>query len=119
MNQKLIELLDKRPSVIRNSFVIGLVQLLSWIIGTSLFIVGISILIHNFVYDELLARFDIVKELDNTLMNSIGISSLVVGLLLFAIIRLCKMLIKRNLFLLELDEWRYEWEEKEEGKNKQ
>ena len=111
MDSTLLELLDKRPSAIGNSFVIILVQLLSWLIGISLFIVGLSILIHNFVYDGFLVRFDIMKELDTSFTNIIGISALVVGLLLFAVIRLCKMLIKRNLFLLELDVWRIEWEE--------
>lgn len=119
MDQTLIEIIDNRPSAIRNSFVIILVRLLSWIIGTSLFIIGLSILIHNFVYDGFLDQFNIVKNLDTTIMNVIGISAFVVGLLLFVVVRLCKMLIRRNLFLLELDVWRYDWEKKEqELKNK-
>lgn len=76
MDQRLTEILDNRPSAIRNTIVIKIIQILA---------------------------------------------GLVVGLLLFVVVRLCKMLIKRNMFLLELDEWRYDWEESEkelESKNK-
>jgi hypothetical protein len=114
MDSKLIEILENRPSVIRNTVVITMVRMLSWILGFSLIVVGISILIHNFVYEKLLARFDFLEDIDTAIMTVIGISLIIVGALLFFVIRLCKMLIRRNLFLLELDEWRYEWEEREE-----
>ena len=110
MDPKLIEILDKRPNAIGNLLVVGIVRILAGLIGASLFIVGMSILIHNFVYNELLAQFEIVEKLDVTTMNVIGISASIVGVLLLFVVRLCKMLIKRNRFLVELDNWRYEWE---------
>ena len=110
MDQKLIELLDKRPSAIRNTLVIGVVRMLAGLIGFILLVVGISFLIHNLTYCELLAQFEIIKDFEPTAMNIIGISAVIVGVLLLFVVRLCKMLIRRNLFLMELDEWRYEWE---------
>jgi hypothetical protein len=118
MDPKLIELLDNRPSALRNSFVIGVVRILAWLIGAFLFIVGLSILIHNFVYDGFLAQFDIIEKLDTTTTSIIGITSLAVAVLFFVVVRLCKMLIRRNLFLLELDEWRSEWERGEDSSDK-
>lgn len=119
MDPKLIELIDSRPSAIRNIFFIGMVRFLAWLLGVSLLTVGISFLIHNLVYDELLAQFEIIKDFEPTAMNIIGISAVIVGVLLLFVVRLCKMLIRRNLFLLELDVWRYEWEKREkELKNK-
>lgn len=116
MDQKLIELLDNRPSAIRNTLVIGVVRILAWLIGIALFIVGLSILTQNFVYKQFLTQF-INENVDNTTTNIIGIFLIILAVLLFFVVRLCKMLIKRNLFLLELDEWRYEWERKEKNKN--
>lgn len=112
MDQKLIELLDKRPSALRNSGVIVLVLIASWLIGFSLLIIGISFLIHNLSYYKLLKQFNIIKDFEPTAMNIIGISTVIVGVLLLFVVRLCKMLIRRNMFLLELDEWRYEWEKR-------
>lgn len=119
MDSKLNELLDNRPSAIGNTFVIVVIRFISGLIGTALFIVGVSILIHNLVYDEFLAQFNIVEELGKRTMNIIGGVAFIVGVLFFGVVRLCSMLIKRNLFLLELDEWRYNREVNEkELKNK-
>jgi len=119
MDSKLNELLDNRPNAIGNTFVIVVIRFISGLMGTALFIVGVSILIHNLVYDEFLAQFNVVEDLDNRTMNIIGSVAFIVGILFFGVVRLCSMLIKRNLFLLELDEWRYNWEVNEkELKNK-
>lgn len=118
MDQKLIELLDKRPSAIRNTLVIGVVRILAGLIGFILLVVGISFLIHNLTYCELLAQFEIIKDFEPTAMNIIGISAVIVGVLLLFVVRLCKMLIRRNMFLLELDEWRYEWEKENKNQEK-
>jgi len=112
MDLKLIEILDNRPSAIRNMFVIGVVRILAWLIGTTLFIFGLSILTHNFVYEKFLVQF-INVNVDNTTTDTIGIFLIILAVLLFFVVRLCKMLIKRNLFLIDLDLWRYEWEKRE------
>ncbi len=110
MDSKLLELIDNRPSAIRNSFLITIVRILSWFTGLFLFIVGVSILIHNFVYDGFLAHLNILAELETSTTSIIGIESIILSTLFFFVVRLCKMLIKRNLFLIELDLWRYDWE---------
>lgn len=110
MDLKLIELLDNRPSAIGNSFVIGVVRILAWLIGTALIIIGLSILIHNSVHEGFLTQFSIIEKLDTSATSGIAITAIILAILLLFVARLCKMLIRRNMFLLELDEWRYEWE---------
>lgn len=124
MDQRLTEILDNRPSAIRNTIVIKIIHILAGLVGFCLFIVGLSIVTSTFLNSNFFSQFVQFKDSGDSgdlTMYIIGFIALVVGLILFVVVRLCKMLIKRNMFLLELDEWRYDWEEREKdllSKNK-
>lgn len=122
---KFQELYKNRPSAIRTTLFFGPVGWVLRLIGTLLFFTGVGLLIATGTGKYLFDLPDTDHQISNNseayqnlvLMTQGGASlfCLVLGLLLWSIGRLCRRIVNRNIYILELEEL---FEDKKEEQNK-
>ena len=104
IDPKLEQLLNSRPSVIRNSLLIRLV-------GGCLLFIGILFMINAFTHGTLM---DMSKDESAWIgLGILGAISVCASIPLFLVTRLCRMLLDRNAFIWELEMWREDFRAKE------
>ena len=111
IDPKLEQLLNSRPSVIRNSLLIRLVRFTSRLVGGCLLFIGILFMINAFTHGTLM---DMSKDESAWIgLGILGAISVCASIPLFLVTRLCRMLLDRNAFIWELEMWREDFRAKE------
>lgn len=120
-SQKLDLLFDNSPSVLRNSMLILIIRIAGWLLALTFLFFGFSLLLSENT-DNLLTMFGAEKSENashHQLSKSLGILFISISLILFVLVRLCKMIAKRNMFILCLYSWYEDIKKIEKNNNKQ
>lgn len=107
-------LLDQQPSVAGTTFLVGALYVLSIALTVFFCVLGLGLLIEG-KFDILLflnwvsRQFNLVLNEDQrqAIAYSFGSFSLILSVVFAAFIYLCRMVLKRNLFIIQMEEWIY------------
>ena len=110
--KELQNILNTQPSVSGNTYFIFLVWGISWLLAVSFFILGIGLLLESMLHYKIFLDFvarQINLILDENqrwaLSSSFGIVSLLLAGIFASMIVICKMVLVRNHFIIQLEEW--------------
>lgn len=123
MDPKLQYLLKNRPSIIRNSFIVLLIWIPFSILMLAFTVAGIACLFiakaeENKFLKPLVDEGKISELFATQIHDYAWLSAiifLILGVLSLLVVWLCRRTMQRNLFLIELENWKAEQEEKEKG----
>lgn len=115
-------LFDNSPSMLRNTALVLGLRIAGWILGILFFLLGVSLLLSRnteFILEFFGATIQNANSYNpqNTqLREGLGILFLVISILLLIMVRLCKMIMNRNFFMLELFSWHEDLKKVERGR---
>ncbi len=112
--RELQSLLDEQPSVSGNTFFVGTLHVLAWLLSAVFLVLGIGLLaeglFHYKIFLDWVARsFKIILNDDQraAISKSFGLLSLLLSFIFGAVIVITKMILKRNHFIIKTEEWIY------------
>jgi hypothetical protein len=110
--KELQNILNTQPSVSGNTYFIFLVWGISWLLAVAFFILGIGLLLESMLHYKIFLDFvarQINLLLDENqrwaLSSSFGIVSLLLAGIFASMIVICKMVLVRNHFIIQLEDW--------------
>jgi hypothetical protein len=110
--KELQNILNTQPSVSGNTYFIFFVWGISWLLAVSFFILGIGLLLESMLHYKIFLDFvarQINLILDENqrwaLSSSFGIVSLLLAGIFASMIVICKMVLVRNHFIIQLEDW--------------
>lgn len=110
--KELQNILNTQPSVSGNTFFIFLVWGISWLFAVSFFILGIGLLLESALHYKIFLDFvsrQINLDLDEQqrwkISTSFGIISLILSFIFTGMIFICKMVLVRNHFIIQIEDW--------------
>mgnify|MGYP003590588315 CR=1 FL=1 len=110
--KELQNILDKQPSVSGNTFFIFLVWGISWLLAVFFFVLGIGLLLENLLHYKIFLDFvsrQIHLILDEQqrwkISTSFGLISFVLCFIFVGMIFICKMVLVRNHFIIQIEDW--------------
>lgn len=107
-------LLDQQPSVAGTTFIIGALYVVSIALTLFFLVLGLGLLLEGWM--NILLFLNWVSRQFNLVLNddqreaiafSFGSFSLILSVVFAAFIYLCRMVLKRNLFIIQMEEWIY------------
>ena len=112
--KELQNLLDHRPSVSGNTFLVGALYVLSWVLFAVFLILGIGLLLESLLHYRIFLQWISVQlnlELNESqrwsIATSFGLLSLLLSVIFAGVIFLCRMVLNRNRFIIEIEDWIY------------
>lgn len=110
--KELQTILDAQPSVSGNTYFIFIIWGISWLLAITFFILGIGLLLESLLHYKIFLNFvarQINLVLDEnqrwTLSSSFGILSLILAAIFGSMIFICRMVLVRNHFIIQLEDW--------------
>jgi len=110
--KELQTILDAQPSVSGNTYFIFIIWGISWLLAITFFILGIGLLLESLLHYKIFLNFvarQINLVLDEnqrwTLSSSFGILSLILAAIFSSMIFICRMVLVRNHFIIQLEDW--------------
>ena len=110
--KELQNILNTQPSVSGNTYFIFFVWGISWLLAVAFFILGIGLLLESMLHYKIFLDFvarQINLILDENqrwvLSSSFGIVSLLLAGIFASMIVICKMVLVRNHFIIQLEDW--------------
>lgn len=112
--KELQTIIDSQPSVSGSTFLVGALYIASWILLVAFLILGIGLLLESLFHFKIFLEW-VSKQL-NILLNeeqrwkiatSFGLISVMLSAVFLGVIFLCRMVLNRNRFIIEIDEWIY------------
>ena len=110
--KELQTILDAQPSVSGNTYFIFIIWGISWLLAITFFILGIGLLLESLLHYKIFLDFvarQINLVLDEnqrwTLSSSFGILSLILAAIFGSMIFICRMVLVRNHFIIQLEDW--------------
>lgn len=110
--KELQTILDAQPSVSGNTYFIFIIWGISWLLAITFFILGIGLLLESLLHYKIFLDFvarQINLVLDEnqrwTLSSSFGILSLILAAVFGSMIFICRMVLVRNHFIIQLEDW--------------
>ena len=110
--KELQNILNTQPSVSGNTYFIFFVWGISWLLAVAFFILGIGLLLESMLHYKIFLDFvarQINLILDENqrwaLSSSFGIVSLLLAGIFVSMIVICKMVLVRNHFIIQLEDW--------------
>ena len=107
-------LLNNQPSISGNTFVVGALLVISCLLAFAFLILGIGLFLEswfgykiflNWVARQLNLLLDIEQR--TTLAVSFGTSALILCVVFCGVIYLCRMILRRNHFMILTEDWLY------------
>ena len=113
MNYKnLQKIIDTQPSVSGSTFLVSALFVISSILMVGLFILSIGLFLESFLHYKIFLdwvshqlRFGLNEEQRWKIATSFGLFSLLLSIVFLGVIFLCKMVLRRNHFIIEMEEW--------------
>ena len=106
--------MDSQPSVAANTFVVGALYFVSWLLAVFFFSIGVGLLLESFFgwkifLDWVSRQFTLVlnDEQRQQIALSFGCSSLILAVIFAGVIYLCKMILRRNHYIIQTEDWIY------------
>ena len=110
--KELQTILDAQPSVSGNTYFIFIIWGISWLLAITFFILGIGLLLESLLHYKIFLDFvarQINLVLDEnqrwTLSSSFGTLSLILAAIFGSMIFICRMVLVRNHFIIQLEDW--------------
>lgn len=112
--RELQTIIDGQPSVSANTFLVGALYVVSWILFVAFLILGAGLFMESLLHYKIFLGW--VSEQLNFALNedqrwkiatSFGLLSLFLSAVFLGVIFLCRMVLNRNRFIIEIDEWIY------------
>lgn len=112
--KELQNLLDSQPSVSGSTILVGILFVVSCVLTFFFFILGIGLLLESFF--EFKIFLDWVSKQLRLLLNieqrqqiatSFGLFSLILAIVFGGVIYLCRMVLRRNHFIIQMEDWIY------------
>ena len=110
--KELQTILDAQPSVSGNTYFIFIIWGISWLLAITFFILGIGLLLESLLHYKIFLDFvarQINLVLDEnqrwTLSSSFGTLSLILATIFGSMIFICRMVLVRNHFIIQLEDW--------------
>ena len=110
--KELQKILDTQPSVSGNTYFIFFVWGISWLFAVAFFILSIGLFLESMLHYKIFLDFvarQINLILDENqrwaLSSSFGIVSLLLAGIFASMIVICKMVLVRNHFIIQLEDW--------------
>ena len=112
--KELQNLLDSQPSVSRSTILVGILFVVSCILTLFFFILGIGLLLESFFefkifLDWVSKQLRLVLNIEQRqqIATSFGLFSLILALVFGSFIYLCRMILRRNHFIIQMEDWIY------------
>lgn len=110
--RNLQSILDTQPSVSGNTFFIFLVWGISWLLAVTFFVLGVGLLLESALHYKIFLNFvsrQINLVLDEQqrwkISTSFGVISLILSFIFVGMIFICKMVLVRNHFIIQVEDW--------------
>ena len=112
--KELQNLLDSQPSVSGSTILVGILFVVSCILTLFFFILGIGLLLESFFefkifLDWVSKQLRLVLNIEQRqqIATSFGLFSLILALVFGSFIYLCRMILRRNHFIIQMEDWIY------------
>lgn len=111
---ELENLLNNQPAVSGSTFLIGALYVVSIVLCVGFFVLGGGLLLESIFHYKIF--LDWVSDKLHVILNeeqrwkiatSFGLLSLFLGIVFVGVIFLCRMVLNRNRFIIEIDDWIY------------
>ena len=113
-NRSLQKIVDTQPSVSGSTFLVSALFVISWILMVGLFILSIGLFLESFFHYKIFLdwvsrqlSFGLNEEQRWKIATSFGLFSLFLSIVFLGVIFLCKMVLRRNHFIIEMEDWIY------------
>lgn len=110
--KELQNILNTQPSVSGNTFFIFFIWGLSWLLAVAFFILGIGLLLESLLHYKIFLDFvsrqiNLVLDQEHRwkISTSFGIISLVLAFIFVGMIFISKMVLVRNHFIIQIEDW--------------
>lgn len=110
--KQLQSILDQQPSVSGNTYFIFIVWGISWLFALVFLLLGIGLLLESLLHykiflDTVAQKLHLVltDEQRWNISTSLGWLSLILAFVFGVMIYICKMVLVRNHFIIQLEEW--------------
>lgn len=110
--KELQNILNTQPSVSGNTFFIFLIWGLSWLFGITFLVLGIGLLLESALHYKIFLDFvsrqiNLVLDQEQRwkISTSFGIISLVLAFIFVGMIFISKMVLVRNHFIIQIEDW--------------
>ena len=107
-------LLDNRPSVSGNTFMVGALFVISCVFTAFFLILGIGLLLESWFDFKIFLdwvsrqlRIVLNDQQRDQIATSFGIFSLILAVVFGGVIYLCRMILRRNHFIIQIEDWIY------------
>ncbi len=108
-------LLNSQPSVSGNTFLVGALYVISWALILFFLVLGVGLLSEGFLGWKIFLNWisrSIKLNLNNQQHQNIALSfgwiSLVLAVIFSGVIYLCKMVLRRNHYIIQIEEWLFQ-----------
>jgi hypothetical protein len=116
MSEKnLQKIIDTQPSVSGSTFLVSALFVISWFLMVGLFILSIGLFLESFLHYKIFLdwvsrqlSFGLNEEQRWKIATSFGLFSLFLSIVFLGVIFLCKMVLRRNHFIIEMEDWIFE-----------
>lgn len=112
--RELQNILDSQPSVSGSTFLVGALYVASWVLFLVFIIIGLGLLLESLFHFKIFLdwisaslHINLNEEQRWKIATTFGIISLVLGMIFLGVIFLCRMVLNRNRFIIEVEEWIY------------
>lgn len=112
--KELQSILDSQPSVSGSTFLVGALYIAAIALCAIFLILGIGLLLESLLHlkiflDWVSKNLHIILNEDQRwkIATSLGIVSAVLSTVFLGVIFLCRMVLNRNRFIIEIDDWIY------------
>lgn len=110
--KELQNILNTQPSVSGNTYFIFIVWGISWLLAITFFILGIGLLLESLLHYKIFLDF-VAREINLVLdeqqrwklSSSFGVISLILSAVFISMIFICRMVLVRNHFIIQLEDW--------------
>ena len=113
--KNLQKIIDSQPSVSGNTFLVSSLFVISWLLMVGLFILSIGLFLESFLHYKIFLdwvsrqlSFGLNEEQRWKIATSFGLFSLFLSIVFLGVIFLCKMVLRRNHFIIEIEDWIFE-----------
>ncbi|HPW88214.1 hypothetical protein SAMN05421789_103127 [Kaistella chaponensis] len=113
MNEKnLQKIIDTQPSVSGSTFLVSTLFIISWLLMVGLFVLSIGLFLESYLHYKIFLdwvsrqlNFGLNEEQRWKIAVSFGLFSLFLSIIFLGVIFLCKMVLRRNHFIIQIEDW--------------
>lgn len=109
---QLQKILDSQPSVSGNTFVVSALYVVACALSAVFFVVAAGLFLEGFFHFKIFLNWlssrlhlSLNEEQRWNMATSFGILSLFLSIIFLGVIYLCRMVLKRNHFMMEIEDW--------------